>query len=98
MTAKSKIYTYRGGEKVELDKSPDQMVVRALPDQLSDSAIINAEQVSSALTRITTGAADLDSAMARSREIAPTRHAYSETRSGAEFLITDRKINGVRLY
>lgn len=92
MTAKSKIYTYRGGEKVEPDKSPDQMVVRALPDQLSDSAIINAEQVSSALTRITTGAADLDSAMARSREIAPTRHAYSE------FLIIDRKINGVRLY
>ena len=90
MTGKAKTYTYRGGEKVELDKSPDQMVVRALPDQLTDPAIVNAEQVSSASTRITTSAADLDAAMVRSREIAPTHHAYSETQSGAEFLITDR--------
>ena len=90
MTKKSKTYTYRGGEKVELEKSPDQMVVRALPDQLTDPAIVNAEQVSSASTRITTSAADLDSAMARSREIAPVHHAYSEVQSGAELLITDR--------
>jgi len=90
MTGKAKIYTYRGGEKVELDKSPDQMVVRALPGELTDPSIINAEQVSAASTRITTNAADLDLAMARSRENAPTHHAYYETESGAEFLITDR--------
>jgi hypothetical protein len=87
---KSKTYTYRGGQKVELDKSPDQMVVRALPEQLTDPTIIGAEQVSPSSTRITTRASDLDSAMARSREIAPTHHAYSETETGAEFLITDR--------
>lgn len=90
MTENAKTYTYRCGHKVELDKSPDQMVVRAQPDQLTDPAIVNAEQVSSASTRITTRALDLDSAMERSREIAPTHHAYSETESGAEFLITDR--------
>lgn len=83
-------YTYRCGQKVDLEKSSDQMVVRALPDQLTDAAIVNAEQVSSASTRITTRASDLDEAMIRSREIAPTHHAYSETETGAEFLITDR--------
>lgn len=85
-----KTYTYRCGQKVDLEKSPDQMVVRALPNQLTDAAIVNAEQVSSASTRITTRASDLDEAMIRSREIAPTHHAYSETETGAEFLITDR--------
>lgn len=90
MTGKAKAYTYRCGQKVELNKSPDQMVIRALPDELTDAAIVNAEQVSSASTRITTRALDLDSAMARSREIAPTHHAYSETETGADFLIADR--------
>lgn len=90
MNSQNKTYTYRCGKKVELDKSPDQMVVRALPEQLTDAAIINAEQVSSASTRITTRAADLEPAMARSRDIAPTHHAYTETETGKEFLITDR--------
>ena len=90
MQNEEKTYTYRCGQKVDLEKSPDQMVVRALPDQLTDVAIVNAEQVSSASTRITTRASDLDEAMIRSREIAPTHHAYSETETGAEFLITDR--------
>lgn len=90
MTGTTKTYTYRGGKKIELNISPDQMVVRALPDQLTDSAIIGAEQVSSASTRITTSAADLDAAMARSRELGPTHHVYSESETGADFLITDR--------
>lgn len=90
MSEANKTYTYRAGEKIELDISPDQMVVRALPRELNDPAILNEEQVSSGSTRITTSAPDLDAAMARSRESAPTHHAYSETATGSEFLITDR--------
>ena len=90
MSESDKTYTYRGGKKVELEKSSDQMVVRALPDTLDDSAIVTSEQVSSASTRIRTSEADLESLMERSRGIAPTHHAYYETQSGSEFLITDR--------
>lgn len=90
MNNKEKTYTYRGGKKVELEKSPDQMVVRALPSDLSDSAILNAEQVSSSSTRINTSTSELESLMVRSRNVAPTHHAYYETESGEEFLITDR--------
>ncbi|MEE8528771.1 MAG: proprotein convertase P-domain-containing protein [Gammaproteobacteria bacterium] len=83
-------YTYRAGKKVALGKSNDQMVVRALPDRLDDAAITNSEQVSSASTRLTTNAADLESLMERNRGIAPTHHAYYESETGAEFLTTDR--------
>lgn len=48
MSQKKKTYTYRGGQKIELEKSPDQMVVRDLPENLADSAIISSEKVSSA--------------------------------------------------
>jgi subtilisin-like proprotein convertase family protein len=90
MNESNKTYTYRGGQKVELKKSPDQMVVRTLPENLADPAIASSTQVSSASTRIKTNEAELDSLMARSRAIAPTHHAYYETESGSEFLITDR--------
>lgn len=90
MNESEKTYTYRGGQKVELEKSHDQMVVRALPENLDDSAIVESEQVSSASTRIKTSEAELEPAMSRSRIIAPTHHAYFETQTGAEFLITDR--------
>jgi subtilisin-like proprotein convertase family protein/subtilisin family serine protease len=83
-------YTYRGGEKVELKKSPDQIVVRILPENLDDSAIVGSEQVSSASTRIKTSEAELESLMERSRSVAPTHHAYYEAETGKEFLITDR--------
>ena len=83
-------YTYRGGEKVELKKSPDQIVVRILPENLNDSAIVGSEQVSSASTRIKTSEAELESLMERSRSVAPTHHAYYEAETGKEFLITDR--------
>ncbi len=86
----AKTYTYRGGQKVELKKSPDQMVIRSLPESLDDAAILEAEQVSSASTRITVSAADLEPLMGRSRRVAPTHHAYSEVETGMEFLITDR--------
>lgn len=90
MSGSEKTYTYRGGKKLELDKSPDQMVIRALPENLDDAAIVESTQVSSASTRARTGAVELDALMERSRSIAPTHHAYYETDSGSEFLITDR--------
>ncbi len=83
-------YTYRGGKKIKLKKSPDQMVVRALPENLDDSAIVNSERVSSASTRINTSESELESLMTRSRSVAPTHHAYYEAESGKEFLISDR--------
>lgn len=88
--SKTKTYTYRGGLKVELKKSLDQVITRVLPEHLRDAAILAVEQVSSAATRITTSAAELESLMTRSRVVAPTHHAYSETETGKEFMITDR--------
>ena len=88
--SKTKTYTYRGGLKVELKKSLDQVIIRVLPEHLRDAAILAVEQVSSAATRITTSAAELESLMTRSRGVAPTHHAYSETETGKDFLITDR--------
>lgn len=90
MSEREKTYTYRGGERVELEKSADEFVVRALPEALSDSAIVSTEQVSSASTRVAAADLDLETAMERSRGVAPTHHAYYETESGKEFLITDR--------
>jgi len=48
MSESNKTYTYRGGQKVELEKSPDQMVVRKSPERLEDAATMESEQVSSA--------------------------------------------------
>lgn len=90
MNNSNKTYTYRCGEKIELERRPDQMVVRALPERLDDAAIESSEQVSSASTRIDVNEAELEAMMDRSRAAAPTHHAYYETDSGAEFLITDR--------
>jgi len=83
-------YTYRCGEKVELTKSADEIVVRALPASLDDEAISSTEQVSSASTKIKVNNTELEGLMKRSRNFAPTHHAYFETGSGSEFLITDR--------
>lgn len=86
----NKTYTYRCGEKVELDKSTDEIVVRALPKNLDDASIVDTEQVSSASTKIKVSDTELEALMNRSRHIAPTHHAYYESQSGSEFLITDR--------
>jgi subtilisin-like proprotein convertase family protein len=90
MSDSLKTYTYRGGKKVELEKSPEEMVVRALPAELSDPAIRSSEQVSSASSRVITRGSELEDLMSRSRGSAPTHHAYYEADSGSEFLITDR--------
>jgi len=85
-----KTYTYRGGEKVELVKSPDEMVVRSLPGRVRSVGVTASEQVSSASTRVKTSSDELESMMGHSRESAVTHHAYYEADSEAEFLITDR--------
>lgn len=83
-------YTYRAGEKVQLEKAPDQFVVRALPETLEALGIDDAERVSSHSSRVTTRALDLEPEMSRMRNLAPTHHAYTDAATGAEFLITDR--------
>ena len=90
MSDDTKTYTYRCGEKIALEKSPDEMVVRAMADVLGERDITTTEQVSSASTRVRTSSPQLEGLMNRSRAIAPTHHAYYEADSGAEFLITDR--------
>jgi hypothetical protein len=88
--SQSETYTYRAGQKLPLEKRPDQFVVRALPGDLTTIGIVNAEQVSSASSRVTTRAADLEPLMSRSRHLAPTHHAYYVAETSEEFLITDR--------
>lgn len=84
-------YTYRGGKKLELEKQPDAFVARVLPDQLARAGISgDAEQVSSASSRVRARAQDLDDMMARSRALGPTHHAYTLADTGQDFLITDR--------
>ena len=83
-------YTYRDGEQVELEKEPDQFVVRALPDDVAELGIDDAEQVSSGSSRVTVRRTDLEPSMRRARELAPTHHAYRIADTGEEFLITDR--------
>jgi subtilisin family serine protease len=91
MSTNDEVYTYRAGRKVLLNKRPDQFVIRALPDELENMGITgDAEQVSSASSRVTTRTDDLEPLMSRSRHIAPTHHAYYVADTGDEFLITDR--------
>lgn len=90
MPTSDETYTYRNGEKIVLKKSPDQFVVRALPERLDEYGITDREQVSSASSRVTTREEELKPMMERSRNIATTHHAYYEAETGKEFLITDR--------
>ena len=84
-------YTYRGGKKLELAKRPDAFVARALPEALQRAGIADdAEQVSSASSRVRARAQDVDALMARSRALGPTHHAYTLADTGEDFLITDR--------
>lgn len=83
-------YTYRGGRRIELDKSADEFVVRAAPEALDTLGATDLERVSPSSTRGHVAPGDLDATMSRSREIAPTHHAYTVAESGQDFLITDR--------
>ncbi|MEM7245902.1 MAG: proprotein convertase P-domain-containing protein [Acidobacteriota bacterium] len=83
-------YTYRSGQRLELTKSPDEYVIRALPDALVAEGLPTGEVVSSTSTRVGCNAVDLDTSMDRGRELAVTHHSYHLADDGGEFLITDR--------
>jgi hypothetical protein len=85
-------YTYRGGQKLALEKEPDQFVVRALPEALEDMGIDDSERVSSSSSRVNVRSGDLEQLMSVCRHLAPTHHAYTVADTGEEFLITDRVI------
>jgi hypothetical protein len=90
MADSQEVYTYQAGQKIILRKQPDQFVVRALPGELKDLGVHDAEQVSSRSSRVTTRIPDLEPMMSEARELAPTHHAYYQADTGEEFLITDR--------
>ncbi len=90
MAPSSECYTYRSGKKVALSKSPGQLVVRVLPESIKAVEIVDAEQVSSASTRVTCRVDELENLMTQARHLAPTHHAYAVVETGEEFLITDR--------
>jgi subtilisin-like proprotein convertase family protein len=86
-----KPYTYRAGRKLELEKEPDELVARVLPETArAELGAREVEQVSSHSTRVHVEPAELEEAMRRMRRIAPTHHAYVRADTGAEFLISDR--------
>ena len=84
------LYTYRGGQRVPLEKQPNQFVVRALPLEIATLPGDAKEQVSSASTRVVIPPDKLDPVMERARSIAPTHHAYTLAGTNEGFLITDR--------
>ncbi|HEX2174226.1 MAG TPA: S8 family serine peptidase, partial [Dehalococcoidia bacterium] len=73
-----------------LDKEPDEFVVRALPEELGPLGVGDAEQVSSASSRVRVRSVDLEPVMDQARHLAPTHHSYKIAETGEEFLITDR--------
>ncbi|MBI4566165.1 MAG: proprotein convertase P-domain-containing protein [Planctomycetes bacterium] len=90
MAKRQDTYTYRAGRKLKLKKRPDQFVVRRLPGDLATAGMPPAKQMSSQSARVRCAPRDLEKLMSRARKMAPTHHAYEETESGNEFLITDR--------
>jgi hypothetical protein len=90
MPQSSEVYTYRGGQKVILEKQPDEFTVRATPERLREIGISGVDRVSSDSVLVRTSADELDEQMDRARSIAPTHHAYYNAETGAPFLITDR--------
>ncbi len=90
MNSTNETYTYRGGEKLPLTKSPNELVVRATPEKLEEYGITDTEKVSPSSSRVTTSEDQLDTMMERARNIATIHHAYYEAETGEEFLITDR--------
>lgn len=91
MSHTQETYTYRAGKKVNLKKQPDQFVVRVTPNEVEKEATVrDIEPVSPSSTRVTTRTTDLEDLMEKSRDIAPTHHAYYVSDTGNEFLITDR--------
>lgn len=85
------LYTYRAGQKVMLSKEANQFVVRLKPDEVKKNmGVTDVEEVSPSSTRVTLKSNELEGFMEKSREIAPTHHAYTLVNTEQEFLITDR--------
>lgn len=84
------VYTYRNGKKVPLEKSANEFVVRVDADRARDEGFADPEPMSPTSARVATNRGALESAMHRSRGIAPTHHAYYRAGSDEEFLVTDR--------
>src|SRR4030095_3607794 len=60
MPQREKTYSYRGGQKIQLEKSPDQFVIRANPDKLKTVGIVDSEKVSPSSSRVTVRSTDLE--------------------------------------
>lgn len=86
----SEVYTYRNGQKVPLEKSANEFVVRVDANRARIEGFADPEPMSPTSARVATNRAALESAMHRSRSLAPTHHAYYRAGSDEEFLITDR--------
>jgi len=86
-----RVYTYRNGTKIYLNKEPDQFVVRAKPEELVEKGIRGTmEKVSAASTKVTVSNDMRDPLMAEMRQEIVTHHAYTQEDNDAEFLVTDR--------
>ncbi|HPH20822.1 MAG TPA: S8 family serine peptidase [Haliscomenobacter sp.] len=83
-------YTYRNGKKLLLNKSDDEFVTRETPEELIARGITQVEKTSPVSSKVKTTPEGLEADMAKSRESAPTHHAYYLADTGDEFLITDR--------
>ena len=57
----NKTYTYRCGEKVELEKSTDEIVVRALPQYIDDAAVVSSARAGTDQGRLNRWAIELSS-------------------------------------
>jgi len=90
MENRTKLYTYRGGKKLALNKREDQFVVRRRHHNLPSEEMPEAEQVSSASSRVSCKPEELEKMMKAARKLAPTHHSYETSDDGGEFLITDR--------
>ena len=89
-------YTYRRGKKLKLRKRKGEFVVRrlpgALPEPLAQALAGEAEQLSSASSRVSVAEDRLDDLMREVRAGAVAHHAYEDAATGREFLISDRII------
>jgi hypothetical protein len=78
------LYTYRGGQKIELKKLPDQFVVRQLPNALPPSMTTH-EQVSGGSVRVHCDEKKLESLMTEARNSVPRIMATSKLKAATAF-------------
>jgi subtilisin-like proprotein convertase family protein/subtilisin family serine protease len=88
--AEPPLYTYQHGRKLRLEKASDEFVVRANPETMQRLGFSDSDTTSPASRRVTVAPEDLESEMARTREVTTAHHAYYLEGTDEEFLITDR--------